>query len=112
MDKIRGMLIFCGGGLAGATFLLLASAFDPWPLVALEARTSGCEVIMSDRCGNRFELPGVRVVKYGDAEAMAREMLAVERGGASAAPGPALRRYNTVEWADRTLRIAKELAKS
>ena len=34
---------------------------------------------MSDRCGNRFELPGVRVVKYGDTEAMAREMLAVER---------------------------------
>lgn len=89
--------------------LLLASAFDPWPLVALEARSSGCEVVMSDRCGNRFELPGVRVVKYGDVEAMAREMLAVERSdGASAAQVQALRRYNVVEWANRTMRIAEE----
>ena len=93
--------------------LLLASAFDPWPLVALEARSSGCEVVMSDRCGNRFELPGVRVVKYGDTKAIAREMLAVERGGgASAAPDPVLRRYNATEWADRTLRIAEGMSRS
>ena len=98
---------------AAHSCLLLVSAFDPWPLVALEALSSGCEVVMSDRCGNRFELPGVRVVKYGDTKAIAREMLAVERGGgASAAPDPVLRRYNATEWADRTLRIAEGMSRS
>lgn len=92
--------------------LLLASAFDPWPLVALEARSAGCEVIMSDRCGNRFELPGVRTVGYGDVEAMAREMMAVERGEKSAAPDLSLRRYDCAEWAARTLRMARGLIKT
>ena len=100
--------------------LLLASEFDPWPLVALEARTAGCEVIMSDRCGNRFELPGVRVVRYGDVEAMAHGMLKLEEEFASRKGGgqdaecnggvhAALARYDCKAWAERTLRFAGEL---
>ena len=30
MDSILGMLIFCGGGLAGATFLLPARGVKGW----------------------------------------------------------------------------------
>ena len=102
--------------------LLLASAFDPWPLVALEARTSGCEVIMSDRCGNRFELPGVRVVRYGDEDAMAEEMLRVEldrkrrrlrqeRGVSDDAEYTCedIEMYDCGAWVGRTLRLAEEL---
>ena len=95
--------------------LLLASAFDPWPLVALEARASGCEVIQSDRCGNRFELD-TRVVKYGDVEAMAREMLKVEREVASHAQrrgdAEALKTWDCGTWARRTLKLAQELCDS
>ena len=92
--------------------LLLASAFDPWPLVALEARTAGCDVIMSDRCGNRFELPGVDVVKYGDVEAMARAMREEEgRRAVGRGEEGALKKYDCAEWAKRTLRLASEIAK-
>ncbi len=100
--------------------LLLASAFDPWPLVALEARAAGCDVVMSDRCGNRFELPGVRVVAYGGAEAMADEMLRVEHArksrGDAASCGletacGGIEKYDCREWAGRTLRLANELVK-
>lgn len=94
--------------------LLLASAFDPWPLVVLEAKAAGCEVIMSDRCGNRYELPDARVVRFGDFEAMAREMLRVEheckyeRAKCKVADD-ALERYDCRAWAERTLAFAREL---
>ena len=117
--------------------LVLASAFDPWPLVALEAKAAGCEVIQSDRCGNRFELD-TRVVPFGDVEALARMMVKVEnevevRGGGGrrtdkvlvsadagkerksnfhCPPPPStstLNNYDCSTWAKRTLEIAKEL---
>ena len=107
------------GVYASHACLLLASAFDPWPLVALEARAAGCNVIMSDRCGNRFELPGVKVVRFGDVEAMAQEMLSVEgRGKKEEGRSPeievdaaddALSQYDCAAWSKRTLRLAEEL---
>lgn len=91
--------------------LVLASERDAWPLVALEARASGCEVIQSDRCGNRFELD-TRIVRFGNVEAMAREMLAVERGDEpKRATAENLEEYDCGTWARRTLEIAKGLAK-
>ena len=102
------------GIYASHACLLLASAFDPWPLVALEARTAGCGVIMSDRCGNRFELPGVRVVKFGDVEAMARAMVEFERRmGSEDGTGAdeVLAKYDCGAWAKRTLGLAAELTK-
>ena len=103
--------------------LLLTSDFDPWPLVALEAKASGCEVIQSDRCGNRFEL-NTRVVKFGDVEALARKMLKVERevkvrgegeqrkvdlSLSASTSGLGLMSYDCHAWAKRTLGIAEDL---
>ena len=92
------------GVYAGHAALLLASAFDPWPLVMLEAKWAGLEVIASDRCGNGRELVA-RVVPYGDVEAMAREMLAVERGQ-NPPPSVELSPYDVRAWVTRTLDIA------
>ena len=91
--------------------LVLASAFDPWPLVVLEAVTSGCEVIASDRCGNRFELPGMRVVRFGDVDAMARAMAEVEKEGGRRrrAEDDRTTDYDCETWAKRTLRIARDM---
>ena len=84
--------------------LLLASSFDPWPLVVLEAKAAGCSAIASDRCGNADELGAIKV-PYGDVEAMARAMVEVESG----ARGPDacdLSGYDVGAWADRCLEIA------
>ena len=89
--------------------LVLASAFDPWPLVVLEAKAAGCSVIMSDRCGNRFEL-GARVVRFGDVEGMARAMLDEERGSAPEAAEQPLDFWSCAQWARRTLSFAEEIA--
>ena len=66
---------------------------------------------MSDRCGNRFELDA-RVVRFGDVDGMAREMLAVERGVVTTENTEGsenLGRYDCRDWARRTLAFAKEL---
>lgn len=88
--------------------LVLASEFDPWPLVALEAKASGCEVIMSDRCGNRLEFDAV-VVSYGKVEAMAEAMLRVERGERHPMSRERLREWNCEAWVKRTLEFSREL---
>ena len=102
--------------------LILASSFDPWPLAALEALSAGCDVIMSDRCGNRRDLPGLKVVRYGNAESMAEQMLWVEldwrrkqaKWGLQGVREPprmleGIMRYDCEEWTERTLRLAREL---
>lgn len=95
--------------------LLMASAFDPWPLVILEATAAGLSVIASDRCGNGTELGACRV-PFGDVEAMAREMLRVERewaGGGSRPPAGLAnsfaKEYDCEAWAKRTVEIARGL---
>jgi len=87
--------------------LLLASSFDPWPLVMLEARSAGLEVIASDRCGNCDEL-GATKVPYGDVEAMARQMLSVEQGRRQPPCGD-LEEYGCPAWVSRTLALAREV---
>lgn len=87
--------------------LLLTSESDNWPMVALEARVSGCEVIMSNRCGNRFEL-GARVVRFGDVEMMAKTMLEVERGS-RCLWRENLEQWDCTAWSDRVLRICREV---
>ena len=95
--------------------LLLTSERDAWPLVVLEACASGCEAIVSDRCGNGAEL-GARRVPFGDVGAMAREMLKVERewteGGRRPSAGLAnsfAKEYDCKVWARRTMEIARSL---
>ena len=92
---------------ARAGCLVLASEHDPWPLVALEAKASGCDVILSDRCGNRMEL-ATRVTPFGDVEALARAMLAAERGEL-VPPAQDLGFWSSDAWAARTLALAKEV---
>ena len=94
---------------ARSACLVLASEHDAWPLVALEAKASGCDVILSDRCGNRMDL-ATRVVPFGDVEALAREMLAAERGE-SAPPAQDLSFWDCNAWAARALAMAKEVTK-
>lgn len=86
--------------------LLLASAFDPWPLVVLEAKSAGCAVICSDRCGNADELGAVKF-PYGDVEAMADEMLRIERARETASVD--ISRYDAPAWASRTLALAQSV---
>ena len=93
--------------------VVMASAFDPWPLVIAESTAAGLSVIASDRCGNGEEL-GVRRIPFGDVEAMAREMLAVERMWESDPAGrpsvgsanPFAARYDCSAWAKRTRDLA------
>ena len=93
--------------------LLLASEFDPWPLVMLEAKTAGLEVIASDRCGNADELNAIKV-PFGDVEAMARRMLEVEKsfgGGVRRGAVDAVSAdYDVNAWAVRTVGIARTVA--
>lgn len=107
----QGGVFVQAGGMPGVyaahACLLLASSFDPWPLVMLEARAAGLEVVASDRCGNCDEL-GAHKVPYGDVEAMARKMLAVERGARTARPDD-LSGYDCRAWAMRTLAIARDV---
>ena len=93
------------GVYASHACLLLASSFDPWPLVMLEAKSASMDVVASSRCGNCVEL-GARTVRYGDVEAMARAMLSVEhewRGGC--APASDIGAYDCAAWATRVLEI-------
>jgi len=96
---------------AAAGCLVLASERDAWPLVALEAKAAGCEVVMSDRCGNRVDLPHVHVVRFGDVAAMAEKMLEIERAAIAGAAAPAedLSTWDCRVWATRTLNLAEEL---
>lgn len=86
--------------------LLLASSFDPWPLVMLEARSAGLQVIASDRCGNCDELGAVKV-PYGDVEALARAMLSVEHGRANPPPAD-LADYDCRVWVQRTKDLVRQ----
>lgn len=92
--------------------LLLTSAFDPWPLVALQACANGLPIVASDRCGNREELfrGNAVVCPSGNVEAFAAAMLSVERGEVEGRAGCRLAElYDCREWTKRTLQISKEL---
>lgn len=94
--------------------LVLASDFEPWGMVVLEAAAAELAVICTDVCGVRHELVkgnGI-VVPHGDAEAFARAMLRMEREYASfdRAQGAALAaEYDCNRWADRVQAIATSI---
>lgn len=99
----------------GAAAFVLASDFDPWPLVLLEAMSAGCPVIASDKCTNRPELgKNWRVFKTGDVEDLAKAMedfdrVEVERCGKE--NFELARQYDCGEWVKRVRMIVKELTK-
>ena len=93
--------------------LVLASDFDPWPLVVLQACANGMPVVVSDRCTNYPELVrgnGI-VCPTGDVEAMAQAMLRVEHGEVNGEAGRELSEpYDKVRWCERTLAICREVS--
>ena len=93
---------------ASHSCLLLASSFDPWPLVMLEAKSAGLKVIASSRCGNCDEL-GAEKVPYGDVEAMAKAMLGVERGTGRGNGVADIEEYDCPAWTRRVLGICREV---
>jgi glycosyltransferase involved in cell wall biosynthesis len=90
--------------------LLLASSFDPWPLVMLEATAAGLSVIASDRCGNVEEL-GARKVRYGNVGKMADAMLEIEHGIGVVENRERAKRYDCHCWVERVLEICDAYSK-
>ena len=94
------------GLYASHAALVLASDFEPWGVVVLEAAAAGLAVICTDACGARHELVkdnGI-VVPHGDVEAFARAMLRMEREYASfdrRQGGDLAAGYDCERWADR-----------
>ncbi|UOM36758.1 glycosyltransferase family 4 protein [Acuticoccus sp. I52.16.1] len=68
--------------LAAAGCFVMASRFDPWPLALVEACAAGLPVVAASACGSAVE--NVRdhvngfIVATGDAEALARALLAID----------------------------------
>ena len=90
--------------------LVLSSAFDPWPLVVLQACANAMSVIITDRCTNHYELVKENglVVKFGDVEALAEAMHRAERGELQGSAGlPISRPYSTAQWVTRVLALSQ-----
>lgn len=89
---------------AGAAAFVLASSFDPWPLVLLEAMSVGCRVIASTKCTNYPELGATwGRFKVGDTAALAREMARVDE--LEVAAHETIAPYDCKAWTERTLKI-------
>lgn len=86
--------------MAAHACLVLPSRREPFGMVVLEAIAVGMRTVVSDRVGARLEVPVDRVVRFGDAEALANALLAVERqGGGGAAPDISF--WDCRSWAER-----------
>ena len=93
---------------AGAAAFVLASAFDPWPLVLLEAMSAGCRVIASSKCTNYPELGATwGRFKVGDTSALAREMTRVDE--LQVAGREVIAPYDCKTWTERTLKICSNV---
>lgn len=99
---------------------VLASRFDPWPLVVVEASAAGLPVICTEACGSAVEVvrghySGLTVATQ-DADAVARGLLWVDRRytelpamGARAQQSAAA--YSAQVWADRWENLLGEVVK-
>jgi len=102
--------------MRGAAAFVLASDFDPWPLVLLEAMSAGCPIIASDRCTNRPELgKNWRVFETGHVDALAALMKEAEQVPLSNAQRQEMleiaQQYDCRRWIERVRRIAEEVTK-
>lgn len=93
-----------------AGVFVLASSWDPWPLVILESCAAGLPILCTENCWNRYELihgNGI-VVPVGDSAAMAQAMLRAgelkgEVGREYAAD------YSCDRWVERVMDMCREL---
>lgn len=96
LDAASGLL---PGAYAAADALVLPSAAEGLPLVALEARAAGCPLILSDLPQHVEAFPGALFVRAGDVAALSRALASVPpRTGATEAAQP-------WEWLD----VAREI---
>jgi len=97
--------------MRNAAAFVLASDFDPWPLVLLEAMSAGCPVIASDSCTNRPELGASwRVFRTGDVDALAAAMHDAERTKDSVRTvDQIVGTYDCAAWVGRVKRICREM---
>lgn len=96
--------------LANAGAFVIASKWDPWPLVILESCAAGLPVICTKQCWNRYELirENGRIVNSGDIKALARAMLDVKKlDGEKGRPLAA--QYSKDKWVERVLGIVDEI---
>ncbi len=98
---------------ANAGAFVLASEWDPWPLVLLESAAAGLQIICTENCWDRYELVrgnGI-IVKAGDSHGLAEAMLDISRG-AERVDGKLGRElakpYSCEAWADRVIGAARE----
>ena len=96
--------------------LVLPSLWEPWGVVAAEAKASGMKVIVSDKVGARLDISCDEVVKAGDARELAAAMKRVEEG-LTEGHGDAEQRgfrpldyFSCESWADRVVKIFKDLS--
>lgn len=104
------------GLMKSAAAFVLASDFDPWPLVLVESMSAGCMIVASDRCTNRPELgKNWFVFKHGKPDDLACELARVEKSVLEDVE--AMRqenrdlaaRYDCSEWVKRVILICKNL---
>ena len=95
---------------AKAGAFVLASEWDPWPLVLLESAAAGLPIICTENCWDRYELVkgnGI-VIKVGDVKGLAEAMLSISRveraGCVDGELGRELAKlYSCSAWADRVI---------
>lgn len=95
--------------------LVLASDFDPWPLVVLEARAAGLAIVASERatCWPELVPPGAgAVVPAGDEKAFAAAMAQAEAGAFAPPPPATLAYWDCETWVGRALALAGEVARA
>jgi glycosyltransferase involved in cell wall biosynthesis len=97
---------------------VLASRFDPWPLVIVEACAAGFPILCTEACGSSVELVrshyNGRVVASGDVDALANAMFWMHQNhsrlpemGARSQPMAAA--YSAQVWAQRWTSVVTEL---
>ena len=93
---------------AGA--LVLASKWEPWGVVLLEAAACGLPIVCTDACGAHHELVrenGI-VVKSGNPKIFSEAML--EIGNANGAQGVILaEKYSASRWTDRIIEVSENV---
>ena len=97
---------------------VLASTFDPWPLVIVEACAAGLPIVCTEACGSHVELVrpcfNGRTVETADVDGLARALLWLHENEAGlpkmgVASQSLASAYSAQMWAERWLTVCREL---